>query len=56
MTLLSSWLGVDSRHPSSIYILSDSRISWGDKTKFDYGKKVFGCKNSPDILKRLLHK
>jgi len=50
MTLLSSWLGVDSRGPSSIYILSDSRISWGDSAKFDYGKKVFGCENSPDIF------
>lgn len=50
MTLLSSWVGIDSRAPSSIYILSDSRITWGDKAKFDYGKKVFGCKNSPDIF------
>lgn len=50
MTLLASWLGVDSRKPSSIYIVSDSRISWGDKANFDYGKKVFGCKNSPDIF------
>ncbi|WP_353100852.1 hypothetical protein [Myroides odoratus] len=50
MTLLASWLGVDSRKPSSIYIMSDSRISWSTKAKFDYGKKVFGCKNSPDIF------
>lgn len=50
MTLLASWVGVDSRKPSSIYIMSDSRISWGDKAKFDYGKKVFGCKSSPDIF------
>jgi len=50
MTLLASWIAVDSRRPSSIYIISDSRITWGDTAKFDYGKKVFGCKNSPDIF------
>lgn len=41
MTLLASWIAVDSRKPSSIYILSDSRISWGSAAKFDFGKKVF---------------
>ncbi len=50
MTLLASWIGVDSRKPSSIYIMSDSRISWKERAKFDYGKKVFGCKKSPDIF------
>lgn len=50
MTLLASWIGVDSRKPSSIYIVSDSRISWGKIAKFDFGKKVFGCKNYPDIF------
>jgi hypothetical protein len=50
MTLLASWIGVDSRGPSSIYIASDSRITWGDKAHFDFGKKVFGCKKHPDIF------
>ena len=50
MTLLASWIGVDSRKISSLYIASDSRISWGSKTKFDSGRKVFGCKNHPIIL------
>lgn len=50
MTLLASWTGVDSRKPSSIYIVSDSRFSWGDKANFDFGRKVFGCKNHPDIF------
>jgi len=50
MTLLASWVGIDSRKPASIYIVSDSRISWGDKVKFDFGKKVFGCQNFPDIF------
>jgi hypothetical protein len=54
MTLLASFIGVDCKFPKpkpgSIYILADSRISWGDRAKFDYGRKVFGCKNSPDIF------
>ncbi len=50
MTLIASWIGVDSRKSSSVYIVSDSRISWGDTANFDYGRKVFGCKNSPDIF------
>ena len=50
MTLLASWLAVDSRAPSAVYIMSDSRISWDNRAFFDYGKKVFGCKNYPDIF------
>jgi len=50
MTLLLSWLGVDSRAPSSIYIASDSRITWNNSNKWDYGRKIFGFRNSPDIL------
>lgn len=54
MTLIASFIGVDNKKPkpkpASIYIVSDSRISWGDRANFDYGRKVFGCKNSPDIL------
>jgi hypothetical protein len=50
MTLIASWIGVDSRKISSLYIASDSRISWGNKAKFDSGRKVFGCKNHPVII------
>lgn len=53
MTLLISWIGVDSRGPSSLYMMSESRISWDNSSKidsWDYGKKVFPFKNSPDIL------
>ncbi len=49
MTLIVSWIGVDSRSPSSLYIASDSRITWGKK-HFDQGKKVFACKSHPDIF------
>ncbi|MEX0597163.1 MAG: hypothetical protein WD512_11740, partial [Candidatus Paceibacterota bacterium] len=50
MTLLLSWVGKDSRKISSFYIASDSRFSWGNPIQYDYGRKVFAFKNSPDIL------
>ena len=50
MTLLVAWAAVDTHGPSSIYLASDSRISWGDSATFDRGRKVFAFKNWPDIL------
>jgi hypothetical protein len=50
MTLIVSWIGVDSRKISSLYMASDSRISWGNRATFDSGRKVFGCKNHPVII------
>lgn len=50
MTLLVSWVAIDSHGVSSAYIASDSRITWGDVASFDYGRKVFNFSNSPDIL------
>lgn len=54
MTLLLAFMGVDQKKsgpkPSSIYIASDSRISWLGGASFDFGRKVFGCQNSPEIF------
>lgn len=50
MTLLVSWIGVDTHGTSSAYIASDSRVSWSDIASFDHGRKVFAFRNSPDIL------
>jgi hypothetical protein len=50
MTLLVSWVGVDTHGISSAYIATDSRITWGNDVLFDYGRKVFAFQNSPDIL------
>jgi len=50
MTLLVSWIGVDARGPSSIYLASDSRISWGDGPTWDYGRKLFASRGYPEIL------
>ncbi len=51
MTSLASWSGVDSRGPSSIYLVSDSRISWGGTpSSFDFGSKVFASSASTDMF------
>ncbi|MDB9382401.1 hypothetical protein PN465_09215 [Nodularia spumigena CS-584] len=54
MTLIVSWIGVDKKNSlgkvASLYIASDSRYSWGNHSKYDYGVKVFRCLNSPDIF------
>jgi hypothetical protein len=51
MTVLIGWIGVDSRGPCSAYLMSDSRISWNDQRgAYDYGRKLFAFKSSPDIL------
>jgi hypothetical protein len=53
MTLIVSWVSHDSRGPASLYLISDSRISWNDGRtayKWDYGKKVYAFKNSPDVI------
>lgn len=50
MTLLVSWIGVDTHGPTSAYIVADSRISWGLNSYFDYAKKVFASKSYPEIF------
>lgn len=50
MTLLASWVAVDSRKPSAIYIVSDSKITWGNKGEYKYGRKVFASLTSPNIF------
>ncbi|MCW6084240.1 hypothetical protein AAGC94_04575 [Clostridium sporogenes] len=49
MTTLISWKGNDSRGIASIYLASDSRFSW-KKFHWDYGQKVYGCANFPEII------
>ena len=51
MTTLVGWTGVQGDGPSSIYLASDSRISWkAGKQKWDAGRKLFAFRNSPDLL------
>lgn len=54
MTLIVSWIGVDDKKSgkevASIYLASDSRYTWGNAGKFDYGIKVFGSIRFPEIF------
>lgn len=50
MTLLVAWVGIDTHGPTSLYVASDSRISWSDQVGFDFGRKVFAFSKWPDIL------
>lgn len=50
MTLLVSWIGVDTHGTASAYIAADSRVTWGNVANFDHGRKVFAFRRSSDIL------
>lgn len=50
MTTLFSWTGIDTHGPASIYIASDSRISWGSGATWDVGRKLFASRNLPEIF------
>jgi len=50
MTLLVAWTGIDSRSPASVYIATDSRVSWGDQGYFDHSNKTFVLRQFPAIL------
>ena len=50
MTSLISWVSVDSRFPSAIYLASDSRLTCPDRSKWDMGRKLFSSKNKAEIL------
>lgn len=50
MTTLLSWLSVDTRGPSAIYLAADSRITWGSgASRWDSGPKVFAAA-TPDVF------
>ncbi|MBC2665750.1 hypothetical protein H7F51_09455 [Novosphingobium flavum] len=50
MTTLISWMSVDSRGPSAIYVVADSRITWGSQAhRWDSGRKVFAAP-TPDVF------
>ena len=51
MTSLVAWVGVDSRGPSSVYIATDSRITW-DRVphRWEHGRKTYCTSRSAEIL------
>ena len=51
MTSLAAWPGIDSRGLSTLYIVSDSRVSWqGSSDHWGLGLKVFASSFTPDIF------
>jgi len=50
MSLIVSWIGVDTHGTTSAYIAGDSRITWKGLGYFDYGRKVFASSRYPEIL------
>jgi len=50
MSLLVSWIGIDTHGPASAYIAGESRFTWGNIAEFDYGKKVFASHLYPEVF------
>lgn len=50
MTTIIAWAGVDQRSVSSVYIASDSRISWGNSHRWNQGSKTFAAPSTPNIF------
>lgn len=50
MTTIVAWAGVDQRRVSSIYIASDSRITWGASHLWNQGRKTFAAPGTPHIF------
>ncbi|EJM93088.1 hypothetical protein PMI34_01893 [Pseudomonas sp. GM74] len=50
MTTLISWVSVDHRQPSAIYLASDSRFTWADKTHWNDGKKLYASTKHPEVF------
>jgi hypothetical protein len=50
VTSIVAWAGIDSRGPASVYIASDSRISWGATHRWDRGRKTFASAALPYVF------
>ena len=51
MTSLAVELSIDSRGPCALYIVTDSRITWGNNSNYwDAGQKAFASNASADIF------
>lgn len=51
MTTIASELSIDARGPCALYIVSDSRITWGKhENRWDSGQKTFASSKTPDIF------
>lgn len=55
MTSLLVWFAADRKRdtgfkPASVYIASDSRITWGQDVRWDCGKKTFASSKYPEVF------
>ncbi len=51
MTTTIAWISYQNGTPSALTFASDSRLTWkGSAQTWDYGRKIYWCKNSPDIF------
>ncbi len=50
MTLLVTWTGIDTHGPASVYIATDSRLTWGAEGVFDHAVKTYIMHNFPAIF------
>lgn len=52
MTLLLAWAAFDDGKddPAAIYVVTDSRITWGNKSTWDCAQKVFCATHSKEIF------
>ncbi|THD75569.1 hypothetical protein E7681_03690 [Thalassobius vesicularis] len=51
MTTTIAWLSYQNGAPSALTFASDSRLTWKVSGQtWDYGRKIYWCKSSPDIF------
>jgi hypothetical protein len=50
VTSIAVWAGVDTHGVTSLYIASDSRITWGKAYTWDQGRKIFVSSSFPHIF------
>ena len=50
MTTLIAWAAVDQNFTTAVYVASDSRLTWGDRERWDLGRKIFTSEKHPEIL------
>jgi hypothetical protein len=50
MTSLLTWAAVDSHGPTSLYMCSDSRISWPNGSGWNNGRKVFATRSAGEVF------
>jgi len=50
MTSLVLWAAIDSHGPTSLYMASDSRISWPDGDGWNSARKVFASRTAGELF------